>query len=72
MPLKSCIELDQLAEPNLMVAAHEVKTTPSRQVSCVELLRNQLVNGGGDGIRTRGLMRDRHVKTISGVDSKGL
>ena len=27
--------------------------------------------GGDDGARTRDLMRDRHVKTIAGVDSKG-
>ena len=27
--------------------------------------------GGDDGTRTRDLMRDRHVKTIAGVDSKG-
>lgn len=26
--------------------------------------------GGGDGARTRDLMRDKYVKTITGVDSK--
>ena len=58
MPFKSCIELDKLTGPNLMVAALEVKTAPSGQVFCLELPRNQLVNGGGDEIRSRDLVRD--------------
>jgi len=54
-----------------MLAPHVVESTFGGQGYCSELLQNQLDSGGDDGTRTRGLMRDRHVTTIAGVDSKG-
>jgi hypothetical protein len=35
------------------------------------ILKTKELAGGDDGARTRDLMRDRYVKSIAGVDSKG-